>query len=221
MISPTPNITQITVGFTSSDSFNNSLVVDDLEFDSAGAPVCSATQNPTVTMTQPTNGQNVQFDQFLLAFSVATGDPFATTTVMTGLGLGAVNSVSYPGFNGTFGPTWMSGLLFPGTNTLTVAVNDCRGSATASATISYFPIAAGARFHVLGFKATQAVQNIPSSVPLIVDKPTLVRVYLKAEGSTSQINAVRGTLFGYRPLNNQFDRGPLLQGVVRHLTPST
>jgi hypothetical protein len=212
----TATITRITVGIESGGtvSFTNGLAIDDMEFDTSGPPpVCTATLDPTVSVTQPSNGQTVQFNQFLLAFRVTTGDPFATTTV-TDAGSAQVHSVSYPGFNGTFGPTWMNGLLTPGTNTLTVAVKDCHGSAQASVTINYSPIAADERFHVLGFEATQVVQNIPSSVPVVADKPTLARVYLSVTGSTSEVTGVRGTLFAYRPLNSHLDRGPLLQGVV-------
>jgi hypothetical protein len=108
----------------------------------------------------------------------------------------------------------MNGLLTPGSNTLTVATADCHGSAQASVSISYSPIASDERFHVLGFEATQVVQNVPSSVPVVADKPTLVRVYLNVTGSTSQISGVRGTLFAYRPLNSHLDRGPQLAGVV-------
>ena len=207
----TATITRVTIGIESggTPSFTNGLAVDDVEFDVSGAPPpCLATQDPTVNLTQPSNGQVVQFNQFLLAFRVTTGDPFATTTVT------ATNSVSYPGFNGTFGPTWMNGLLAPGSNTLTVATKDCHGSAQTSVAINYSPIAADERFHVLGFEATQVVQNVPSSVPVVADKPSLVRVYLNVTGSTSEVTGVRGTLFAYRPLNSHLDRGPLLQGVV-------
>jgi len=212
----TATITRVTIGIESggTPSFTNGLAVDDVEFDVSGPPpVCVATQDPTVNLAQPSNGQVVQFNQFLLAFHVTTGDPFATTTV-TATGSGQSHSVSYPGFNGTFGPTWMNGLLIPGANVLTVAITDCHGSAQASVAITYSPIAADERFHVLGFEATQVVQNVPSSVPVVADKPSLVRVYLNVTGSTSQITGVRGTLFAYRPLNSHLDRGPPLQGVV-------
>src|SRR5262249_17315163 len=162
--------------------------------------------DPSVTISQPTNGQTLQFNQLLLAFRVISGDPFATTTV-TDSGSGGVRSVSYPGFIGTFGPTWVGGLLVEGTSTLTVAVQDCHGSAQAAVTIEYTPIAADERFNVLGFEATQAIQSLPDSIPLVADKPTLVRVYLNVLGSTSTVNSVRGTLIGYRPLNSQFDKG--------------
>jgi hypothetical protein len=209
-------ITRVTAGIESGGtvSFTNGLAIDDVEFDTVGPPpVCVATQDPTVVIAQPTNGQTVQFNQFILAFRVVTGDPFAVTTV-TDTGSGQQNSVKYPGFNRTFGPTWMNGLLVPGPSTLTVAVKDCHGDAQASVNINYSPIAPDERFHVLGFEATQVVQNVPSSVPLVANKPTLVRVYLSATGSTSRVTGVRGTLFAYRPLNGHLDRGPPLQGSV-------
>jgi hypothetical protein len=212
----TATITRVTAGIESGGTvaFTNNLAIDDVEFDTAGPPpVCTATQDPTVVITRPSNGQTVQFNQFTLAFRVVTGDPFAITTV-NDAGSGQQNSVNYYGFNGVFGPTWMNGLLVPGTSTLTVAVKDCHGSAQASVTINYSPIAPDERFHVLGFEATQVVQNVPSSVPLVANKPTLVRVYLSVTGSTSEVTGVRGTLYAYRPLDSQLDRGPPLQGAA-------
>ena len=209
-------IVRVTIGIESDGvpSFTNGLAVDDVEFDTAGPqPPCPALQNPTVSISQPANDLTVQFNQFPLAFIVNSGDPFAVTTV-TDSGSGQSHSVSYPGFTGTFGPTSVHGLLVPGLSTLTVAVKDCRGSAQASVSINFTPIATDERFHVLGFEATQVIQNIPSGVPLIADKPTVVRVYLRVTGSTPQITNVRGTLFAYRPANSFFDVGLPLDGSV-------
>lgn len=127
-------IARVTVGLESggAPTFTSGLAVDDVEFDTAGPPpACAATQDPTVSISQPTSGQTVQFDQFILAFIVNSADPFATTTI-TDAGSGQVHSVSYPGFNGSFGPSWVNGLLVPGSSTLTVAVKDCHGTAQAS-----------------------------------------------------------------------------------------
>ncbi|HEX3418119.1 MAG TPA: hypothetical protein VHT21_17200 [Stellaceae bacterium] len=204
-------IARVTVGLESGGAPTFTMAVDDVEFDTAGPPpACAATQDPTVSISQPENGQTVQFDQFILAFVVNSADPFATTTI-TDAGSGQVHSVSYPGFNGSFGPSWVNGLLVPGSSTLTVAVKDCHGTAQASTTITLTPIASDERFHILGFDTTQAISNVPGSVPLIADKPTMVRVYLNSTGSTARITGVRGRMSAYRPVNSFSDRGlPLL-----------
>ncbi len=212
----TATITRVTIGVEigGSVSFTNGLAIDDVEFDTAGPPpVCSATQDPVINVFQPAAGQTLQFNQFLIAFHVATEDPFAVTTV-TDSGNGQTNSVNYPGFSGSFGPTWINGLLVPGVSTLTITVKDCHGTTQTSLVLNYVPIAADEHFNILGFETTQVVQNVPGSVPLVADKPTMVRVYLNTIGSTPKIDHVRGTLYAYRPLNNEHDTGPQLQGSV-------
>src|SRR4029453_13388199 len=102
----------------------------------------------------------------------------------------------------------MNGLLVPGTSTLTVAVRDCRGAAQEAVIINFTPIATDAGFHVLGLEAPQVLQNIPMGVPLVADKPTVVRVYLRLSGSTPTITGVRGKLTAYRPANSFDDIGP-------------
>ena len=176
--------------------------------------------DPTVVITQPTNGTTVQFDQFVLAFAVSTGDPFAVTTV-TDTGSGQTKTATFPGFTGTFGPTLISGLLVPGPSTLTVTVQDCHGTAQRSVGITFTPIATDARFHVLGFEPTQVVQNIPNGVPLVADKPTVVRVYLRLSGSTPAITGVRGRLAAYRPANSFGDLGLPLPGSVQSMNTIT
>jgi len=214
---PTATIVRVTVGIESggAPTFSNGLAIDDLEFDTAGPPPpCTAPQPPTVELLQPASGTTVQFNQFLLAFVVTSGDPFAVTTV-TDSGPGGTKTAAFAGFNGAFGPTMMNGLLVPGLSTLTVDVKDCKGTAQASTPITFTPIATDEQFHVLGFEATQVVQNIPPSVPLVADKPTFVRVYLRVTGGTPKITGVRGTLVAYRPANSFGDIGPLISGSVK------
>lgn len=216
-------IVRVTVGVESggAPSFSTGLAIDDVEFDVVGPPPpCTATQDPTVSITQPVSGTTVQFNQFLLAFVVTTGDPFAVTTV-TDAGSAQTKTATFPGFAGTFGPTMMSGLLVPGPSTLTVAVSDCRGTAQRSVSITFTPIATDAKFHVLGLEATQVVQNIPSSVPLVADKPTVVRVYLRLSGSTPAVTGVRGRLAAYRPANSFGDLGLPLPGSVQSMNAIT
>jgi hypothetical protein len=201
--------------------FTNGLAVDDLEFDTAGPPPpCPATQNPAVALTAPTSGLQTLYNSFPLAFSVATGDPFAVTTVTATVGA-QTQSVTYPGFSGAIGPLAMNGLLFPGANTVTVAIKDCFGSAQNSASVFYQPISADEGLHILGIEATQVIQNVPSSVPLIANKSTMVRVYANVTGSTPSISGVQGTLFAFRATNNGQTRGPVLSDAVRSINSVT
>jgi hypothetical protein len=217
---PNARIVRVTVGpeLNGQATFSSGFAMDDVEFDTVGPPPqCPATVNPTVTISQPGIGSTVQFNQFVLGFTVHSQDPFATTTVTdTGSG-GQSNKATFPGFNGVFGPTAMNGLLVPGFSVLTVAVKDCKGSAQAAVNINFTPIASDEAFRVLGLEAVQAVQNVPSSVPMVADKPTVVRVYLKVTGSTPAVDNVRGTLFAYRPANSFQDVGLPLPGSVKSL----
>lgn len=212
-----PTIVRVTVGIESggAPTFTNGLALDDVEYDTVGPPPpCTSPQPPTVDLSQPTSGTTVLFNQFLLAFFVTSGDPFAVTTV-TDSGPGGSKTMTLAGFTGAFGPLSMNGLLVPGASTLTIAVKDCRGTAQTSASITFTPIATDEQFHMLGLEATQVVQNIPSSVPLVAGKPTFVRVYLRVSGGTPSITGVRGTLVAYRPANSFGDIGPPLVGSVK------
>ena len=160
-------------------------------------------------MTAPADGIQTLYNTFPLAFKVTTGDPFAVTTVTAAMGA-QTQTLTYAGFDGSIGPLSMNGLLFPGTNTVTVAIKDCFGSAQSSVLVTYQPIAANEGLHILGIEATQAIQNIPSSVPLVAGKPTMVRVYANVTGSTPSISGVHGTLYAYTALNNGQTRGTVL-----------
>jgi hypothetical protein len=222
--STTTNITRVDIDVEDSSGnvlFTNGLAVDDLEFDTAGPPPsCAATVDPTASVTAPTSGFQTLYNSFPLAFSVTTQDPFAVTKVTATVGTQS-NSVTYAGFDGAMGPLSMNELLIPGTNTVTVAIKDCFGSAQTSAAVIYAPIASDERLHVLGIEATQVIQNVPSSVPLVAGKPTMVRVYADVTGSTPTVSGVHGTLFAYRALNNGQTRGPALSDSVKSINSVT
>jgi hypothetical protein len=140
----TPLIFRVTVGFLGAESsapsmFNNSLAVDDVEFDTVGKPpVCPSTQPPGIGMIAPVNGEIVVQNAFTVDANVSTPDPFATIEVRA---TGGTNQTH------TFGPVFvasgrvtfanLSGLLFPGSNTITVEVKDCAGSTSRTATVTY------------------------------------------------------------------------------------
>lgn len=200
---PTANIRRALVSFSPTDLAPYSLVVDDVEFDSAGPPpVCTATQNPTLTINQPANNQVVQFNGFVLDAKVTTQDPLAASMTMTVNGPGgATTSQQLTLANGQFGPTIMNGYLFPGLNTVILKFQDCRGTVQSSRNITYNPIPAGTRFEMLGIEVTQATQDTGNSVPLVAGKPAIARVFLRIQsplGASATINDVFGRLVAQR-----------------------
>lgn len=197
---PNPDIRRALVSFSPTDISPYSLVVDDVEFDTAGpAPACPATAIPIITVNQPTNNQVVQFNSFLLDTQVFTQDPLATTIGFRIIGPDGVtrSAANLPLSGGRFGPTLMNGGLVPGNNTVHLKFTDCRAIVRSSRTITYTPIPDGTKFEMLGIEITQAVQN----APLIANKPALARVYLRIQsplGASATIKDVFGKLSARR-----------------------
>ena len=92
----------------------------------------------------------------------------------------------------------MGGILFPGTNMVTVKIQNCHSMTSDSRTVNFNPIATGTRFNFLGMDVTQAIQDMSHSVPHIADKRTFVRVYFNLTGPTNQLNEVSGVLSVYK-----------------------
>ena len=205
--SATANIRQIIVGFASPDAFNNGLVFDDLEFDAAGPPpVCTAPVNPTVTLTQPNANTTVQINEFLLQGTVTTAAPLdqATLTVTGPSGTKVSNflgTIVQP-TSAPFGAIRVDESLFPGTNTVTLAVHNCHGTGQASSTVTFSPVANGTVVKLIGMEITQATQDVNNSVRLIAGKPTVVRLYFTTTGATTTIDNVRGDITGFQEGGN-------------------
>ena len=68
-------------------------------------------------------------------------------------------------------------MLFPGVNTVTLAVDNRHGITHTGATVNYTPVANGTVVKLIGIGMTQATQDSINSVPLIAGKPTVVRLY--------------------------------------------
>lgn len=205
--SATANIRQIVVGFASPDAFNNGLVFDDLEFDTAGPPPpCTAPVDPTVTLTQPHANTTVQINEFLLQGTVTTAAPLdqATLTVTGPNGTKVSNllgTIVQP-TSAPFGATRVDESLFPGTNTVTLAVHNCHGTGQATSTVTFTPVANGTVIKLIGMEITQATQDVNNSVRLIAGKPTAVRLYFTTTGGTSKIDNVRGDISGFQEGGN-------------------
>ncbi|MGH9766918.1 MAG: hypothetical protein ACREAB_05725, partial [Blastocatellia bacterium] len=215
------DIRRVVVSFSPDTIFMNDLAIDDIEFDTAGPPPdCASATAPSVTLSQPTGGETAQVNEFILqgAISAPSGAPLtaATLTVTGASGVrrppdfsigGASRSLDLlagglvTGGGGAFGPIRVNELLFPGVNTITVAAQNCHGAGSISRIITFAPIASDARIVFLGLEITQAIQDLNNSVPIIADKRTLVRVYLRGEGA-SEIRNVSGALTGCRPLGD-------------------
>jgi hypothetical protein len=205
-------IRRAVVSFSSSAMLMNSLAIDDVEFDAVGtAPPCSSARNPTATLSQPTDGQTVQFNEFMLEGAVSTDDPLATITVtITGSG-GASRTILFPPSTRALGPTRMNEYLYPGLNTITLKAQDCGGVTQSNRTVFFAPIAEGTRFVFMGMEITQAVQNLNNDVPLIAGKQTVARVYLRLQSpgaATAAIYKVGGFLSAHR--GGAVTPGPLL-----------
>lgn len=200
-------IRQIIVGFAASDAFNNGLAFDDLGFSAAGSPPpCTATTNPTVTLSQPDLNPTVQINEFILQGTVTTAAPLDQAT-LTVTGAGGTKSTNVLGTivqptSGPFGAIRIDESLFPGTNTVTLAAHNCHGTGQASATVTYAPVGNGTVIKLLRMEITQATQDMNNSVPLIAGKPTAVRLYFSTMGATNAINAVRGDIMGFREGGN-------------------
>jgi hypothetical protein len=205
--SATANIRQVIVGFASSDAFNNGLVFDDLEFDTAGQPpVCTAPVNPTVTLTLPTAGTTVQINEFRLRGSVTTAAPLdlATLTVAgpTGTKVSNLLGTIVQPHSAPFGEIRVDESLFPGTNNVTLAVRNCHGTSQASSTVDFTPVPNGTVVKLIGMEITQATQDVNNSVRLVAGKPTAVRLYFTTTGPTTLIENVRGDISGFQQGGN-------------------
>jgi len=200
--SPSPDIKEASVGFDPV-TITNGLAVDDLEFDAIGPPVCPSSFSPHVTLTKPTLGSKVQLNEFILQGEVVTDgvldsvELFITGTGSSEIDLLAAGVVSPLG--GAFGPVRVDGALFKGSNGLTLVARNCRGSGSTTTSITFAEIAKGTKFVVTGLEITQAIQTLANSVPLIADKRTVARLYLRVDGPTTSIANVSADLTGHRP----------------------
>lgn len=141
---PSATVRRVTASFLGAEVqnpqiFNNGLAFDDLEFDDqVTAPQCPATQQPALTVNEPAQGRNVLENAFTLDANLTTPDPFATLQI---------NVTGENAATRTFGPVFaasghisifnLSGLLFPGRNTLTIIARDCFGSRQVTRTVFF------------------------------------------------------------------------------------
>jgi hypothetical protein len=217
-VTPVDNPLEVTVPQTTIRSLEvsvpnggltNGVVVDDLEFSSAGPPPpCNATSVPAVHLTQPANSTTVQNNSFLLEGTVDTGGAPIESAQALAFGTTTRKASLYPTLiqstGGHFGPVRFNGLLNQGGNKVIVTATNCLGTGQSDeAIVAWTPLAQNASFRMLGLEVSQAVQSASNSVPLIAATPTsskrtFVRVYLSVDG-VSQATGVSGRLTASRP----------------------
>jgi hypothetical protein len=181
---------------------SGSLTIDDLEFNAVGTePPCQTTQNPSLLLNHPVSGGSSQFDSFLLdgnVFSeVVIEKANITATLPTGETRTANLLPSIISPNGGSFATNLGGLLLPGNNVVSLKVQNCHGSMQVDRTVAFTPIMPGTRLNFMGIEATQAIQSMDNSIPLITDKRTFARVYFSVNGPTNQLTDVTGVLAAY------------------------
>jgi hypothetical protein len=211
--SPSKKIRQLVLMFAANPgelAFNNGLVVDDVEFSTAGPPpACGTLETPDVTLIQPPRllqnlQTTVQINEFVLEGVVFTSVPLDEAT-LTVAGPGGTRSFDLLGSgivsrtSGHFGPTRVDGALSPGLNNVSVLVRNCAGTHVDRANVLFAPIAPGTSFKFLGMEVTQATQDLRNSVPLVANKPTVVRLYLNVNGPTNSINEVSAAITATHP----------------------
>jgi hypothetical protein len=201
-----PIISSALVTIVSTPSaFTDALSIDDIEFDSTGPPpVCPTTDDPVLFLSHPVITDSSQFDSFLLEGTVSSNAPIDSANVTaTSDTTGATNTVNllsiFAGLhNGGSFATNMGGLLFPGSNTVTVKVQNCHSTTQISNKVVFNPITTGTRFNFLGMEVTQAIQDMDNKVPLIAGKRTFVRVYFNLTGPTTELHDVTGVLSAFK-----------------------
>jgi hypothetical protein len=144
---------------------NQGLAVDDIDFDSLGPmPPCISKANPVVTLAQSPRVQVVRWNNFSLQGTVNTTAPLESAR-LTIVGSGGTNSIdllsdktiSHDG--GAYSINNKVEMLFPGFNTVTVSVKDCKNSGEKSTEITFQPCDATISPKVTIFEPNPAAIN--------------------------------------------------------------
>ncbi|HSP99674.1 MAG TPA: hypothetical protein VL049_20830, partial [Candidatus Dormibacteraeota bacterium] len=191
-----PLIASAAVRFAAPTALTGGLAVDDVEFDAAGMAFCPSPRNPIISLGP--HPSSVQTNQLLLSGAIDTLAPLESVTVEVtaasgGHALDLLASGAVERAGGDFGPLRLTGLLFPGHNVVAVTAADCHGHRSSVFTINYDPFDPVTRVELQHIEVTQSVQDDSNSVPLIADKRTLARVFLRTSDGRV-IDNVSGTL---------------------------
>jgi hypothetical protein len=213
---PPARITRIEVSVTTGGGFTGGLVVDDVEFSTAGPPPpCNATAPPTVTLTQPPGFQTYHLNQFPLAGSVdphgapLTAASITSTSEMSGPKTASLFPALIRPEAGNFGPVRLNGFLYapnPDLHDIAITATNCKGTGTSETRrVFWAPLPSTTRFEQVGqIEVTQSVQTPVNGVPLIAGGPsgikrTFARVYLSVAGGAPEVRHMTGTLTATLP----------------------
>ena len=195
------------------------LVVDDVEFSTAGPPPpCTASGPPVVNLTSPADNTYLQNDSVLLKGNVLPrGAPLTAATVVSE-GSTTRTAIGFPSPIGEIGGSFainMAGLLQPGNQKIYVTATNCAGTGVSgNPIVTYNPLPAGAGFEQLApVEIVQTVQSPYNPTPMIAGGPngtkrTIARVQLTATGTATAITGVSGRLTATR-LDGSRPGGPL------------
>jgi hypothetical protein len=202
---PGAAIARAALRFASPSALTGGLAIDDVEFDTAATATCASGRDPLVTLAAPANGSTTQTNQVILSGSIDAEAPLDQVVAIAfgpsgtrKLDLLAAGVVGRGG--GTFAFVRLTGLLLPGFNTLSLSASDCHGAGSADVGVTFAPLDSGTRIELEHIEVTQSVQDENNGLPLIADKRTLARAYLRANAGSAAIGNVRGTLTACRPL---------------------
>jgi hypothetical protein len=211
------NISSVTISLSGpSVTFNNNLAIDDVEFDTAGPPSpCTATQAPTVALTEPPDGLTVYDNEFLFQGSVAgNGAQLDAATVTATVPNGTIRSADMLSAGllspsgGNFGSIREDGLLSPGVNTVTVTARNCFGAAQASRTVTFLQVSPPQVF------GSEVNQGLPT-YSLVAGKTTLVRVYVGVQAGAAATRITHAVLtVSARDTSTTFTVNAIIPNVI-------
>jgi hypothetical protein len=201
-------ITFATVSFSDTSINTKGLVVDDVEFDTAGpSPVCGNSNRPFMELYDPQDQKTTSINEFIISGRFYDG-PLESAIVRV---IGPDNQTrqsdlsDLPGMGhlqevrGYFGLE-MANLLFPGKNTIQFEAENCYGlSSPITRTISFTPISEDTHLILREMDVMQGNFIRDSSIPLQPGTPTAVRAYLQVVGPVDELPNVSGSVRAYRP----------------------
>lgn len=191
----------------------NGLAVDDLEFSGAGpAPECPSTEAPAIFITEPTDGETLRENAFTLRGSILTDAPVRQLTLKVSNGDDSAVTVIPVGIDapsGEFGSPSLVGLLFPGTNTITVEAESCAGTGHASLDMALDSVAGAVAADVANPGAFDCAQ------PTFIDFEPLVEFEDPPRALTPPRNLVAGVAFTPTPFGIPWRIGPVAPLISR------
>jgi hypothetical protein len=202
-------ITFASVSFSDNSINTKGLVVDDVEFDTAGpSPVCGNANNPFLELYDPQDQKMTSINEFIISGRFSDGPLESAIVKVIGpdnqtrqSDLSALPSMGHlQEIRGYFGLE-MANLLFPGKNTIQFEAENCHGRGSPiTRTITFTPISEDTHLILSGIDVMQGNFIHDNSTPLLVPgTPTAIRAYLQVVGPVDELPNVSGSVLAYRP----------------------